>query len=100
MDRTGLLADEIAALAGKGTVRTADIFTLRDAALALADQHGHVTPALQEALYAAENALRARLDVGAVRAFQTLVASLGGKMRGPIHIPEIRVPYWLKDDPG
>ncbi len=99
MDRVGPLAAEIAALAVQGTVRAGDITALRDAALRLADAHGRVTPALQEALFAAEDALRPAFDTGAARAFQTLVATVGGQVKGPVHIPEIRVPYWLKDDP-
>lgn len=96
-----LLAPEIDALAAKETVRAADLEALRAAVTRLADAHGRVTPALQEALFAAEEALRPRLDAGAARAFQTLVAAVGGKVKGPIHIPEIRVPYWMKDDaPG
>lgn len=92
------LSSQIDALSGKDTLRAVDLSSLRDAAMRLADEHGRVTPELQEALFAAEDALRPRFDPSAARAFQTLVATVGGKVKGPIHIPEIRVPYWLKDD--
>lgn len=95
-----LLAREVALLAARGALRAADIALLSGAARALAGEHGRVTPALQEALFHAEDALRPLFDPGAARAFQTLVASLGGKVRGPLHIPEIRVPYWFVGDGG
>jgi glycine/D-amino acid oxidase-like deaminating enzyme len=94
-----LLAAEIDALAGTDPVRAGDLHHLRDAAMRLTGAHGRVTPELQQALFAAEDALGPRFDAGADRAFQTLVATVGGKRKRGIVVPEIRVPYWLKDDP-
>ncbi len=71
-----------------------DIEELRVAAASLVDEHGRVTPALQEALYEIERALRPRFDRSAAAAFQSWVASVGARMRGPIALPEDETPYW------
>ena len=96
-NETGILSKEIRELSRKEEIGQEDLDVLREAALRHTDAHGRVTEALQDALFAAEGALRSMFDVSATRAFQTLVAQVGGKMMGPIHIPEVRKPYWLKD---
>jgi glycine/D-amino acid oxidase-like deaminating enzyme len=71
-----------------------DIDELRACAAGLVDAHGRVTPELQEALYEIERALRPRFDRSAAAAFQSWVASVGARMRGPITLPEDETPYW------
>lgn len=71
-----------------------DIEELRAAGASLADTHGRVTAALQDALYELEGVLRPRFNPGAAAAFQSWVASVGARMRGPIAMPEEDTPYW------
>jgi len=71
-----------------------DLEELRAAAAGLVDGHGRTTQALQEALYELERMLRPRFDRGAAAAFQSWVASVGARMRGPIAMPEEETPYW------
>ncbi len=71
-----------------------DIEELRGAAVGLVDAHGRVTSVLQEALYAIESTLRPRFGRTAAAAFQSWVAHVGAKMRGPITLPEEETPYW------
>jgi glycine/D-amino acid oxidase-like deaminating enzyme len=71
-----------------------DVEELRAAAGDLVDGHGRATPALQEALYELERLLRPRFDRGAAAAFQSWVASVGARMRGPIAMPEEETPFW------
>jgi glycine/D-amino acid oxidase-like deaminating enzyme len=80
--------------AGNREVSRFDIEELRGAATGLVDAHGRFTPALQEALYAIESTLRPRFDQSAAAAFQTWVAQVGAKMRGPITLPEEETPFW------
>jgi glycine/D-amino acid oxidase-like deaminating enzyme len=67
---------------------------LRAAAAGLVDAHGRTTPELQEALFEIERMLRPRFDRGGAAAFQSWVASVGARMRGPIAMPEEETPYW------
>src|SRR5688572_4258160 len=80
--------------AGQREVSRLDIDELRAAATGLADAHGRVTPPLQEALYTLESMLRPRFDRSAASAFQSWVAHIGARMRGPISMPEEETPYW------
>jgi glycine/D-amino acid oxidase-like deaminating enzyme len=77
-------------------VTRSDIDDLRAAAADLVDAHGRRTAALQEALYTIEAELRPRFTPGAAAAFQTWVATVGARMRGPVMMPEDDTPYWHK----
>lgn len=80
--------------AGLREVSRHDIDELRAAAAGLVDAHGRVTPALQEALYGIESTLRSRFDRSGAAAFQSWVARIGARMRGPITLPEEETPFW------
>jgi glycine/D-amino acid oxidase-like deaminating enzyme len=80
--------------AGNRGVSRLDIEDLQGAAAGLLDAHGRVTPVLQEALYAIEDMLRSRFDRSAAALFQSWVAHVGAKMRGPIAMPEEETPFW------
>jgi glycine/D-amino acid oxidase-like deaminating enzyme len=74
--------------------RRPDIAVLRTTADGLLDAHGRATDALQDALLTIEAMLRPRFTLGAAAAFQTWVAAVGGRMRGPIALPEDDTPFW------
>ncbi|MDY7231668.1 NAD(P)/FAD-dependent oxidoreductase [Hyalangium rubrum] len=80
--------------AGLRELNRHDIAELSDAAAGLVDAHGRVTPALQELLYTVESTFRSRFDASAAAAFQSWVARMGARMRGPITLPEEETPYW------
>jgi glycine/D-amino acid oxidase-like deaminating enzyme len=80
--------------AGARRVSRLDIEDLQGAAAGLVDAYGRVTPVLQEALYAIEDMLRSRFDRSAAALFQSWVAHVGAKMRGPIVMPEEETPFW------
>ncbi|HEX8682874.1 MAG TPA: FAD-dependent oxidoreductase [Ardenticatenaceae bacterium] len=89
------LADQLQARAQP--IRRLDITALRAAADGLLDAHGRALPELQEALLTIEAALRPRFSGGAAAAFQGWVAAVGGRMRGPIALPEDDTPFWQLD---
>lgn len=77
-------------------VDVAAVRALAREALAQADEHGRVTPELQERLTAAEAEVGGRLTVRARRAWQSLVARLGAKTGLPFVTPEDSTPLWLR----
>jgi glycine/D-amino acid oxidase-like deaminating enzyme len=74
--------------------RRPDIAVLRTTADGLLDAHGRATDVLQDALLTIEAMLRPRFTRGAAAAFQTWVAAVGARMRGPIALPEDDMPFW------
>ena len=57
------------------------------------DADGRVTPKLQATLDQLE---RLPASESARAVFQAFVAAVGGKMQGPIELPEDKTPFWLR----
>lgn len=59
------------------------------------DQFGRITPGLQDLLYKIEEKFSVHFTDAARSEFQSMVAEVGGKMRGRIQIPTEQTPFWL-----
>ena len=80
--------------AGGGAIRREHLGSLVPLIESHTDPHGAATPELKDALLRLERVASTRFTPGARAAFQQIVARTGSRMRGPIHLPEDRVPYW------
>lgn len=87
-------------LAKKGSLTRKDIARLENESKKGVDSFGRITPLLQDALFRVEADFYPLLNADGAKAYQTLVAKMGGKMM-PEHIgiPENNTPLWMKD-PG
>jgi glycine/D-amino acid oxidase-like deaminating enzyme len=78
-----------------GHLGRAAVDELRIAARGLADAHGRATSGVARVLLAIEGELGGSFTKAAAARFQTTVAELGARLRGPIALPEDDTPFWL-----
>jgi len=89
-----LFEDLLRRAAGGSAIRREHIVSLAPVIESSVDPDGRATPELADALLRLERAVSRRFTAGARATFQQIVARTGARMRGPIHLPEDRIPYW------